>query len=230
MRIWYGKVEAVKGVSLHVDAGEIVGVIGPNGAGKSSTLRAISGLVQGVEGRITFNGRELIGRPPHEIARLGLIHAPEGRRLFPRLTVEENLRVGAFARAGGLEGPLREVVELFPRLAERRGQRAETLSGGEQQMLSIGRALMAGPQLLMLDEPSFGLAPRVVREVGRAVVEINRRRGLTILLVEQNARLALGISRRVYVMESGRISISGWSTELLQNPQVTDAYVGGAGR
>jgi len=230
LRVRYGKVEAVKGVSLHVAENEIVGIIGPNGAGKSSTLRAISGLLAGVEGGIAFRGQDLIGRKPHTIVRLGLIHAPEGRRLFPRLSVEENLRVGAYACHGALEATMREVVDLFPRLAERRRQLAGTLSGGEQQMLSIGRALMAGPRLLMLDEPSFGLAPMVVKEIGRAVVEINRRRGLTILLVEQNARLALSISQRAYVMENGRIALSGDSAELMLSAHVTDAYVGGVSR
>jgi branched-chain amino acid transport system ATP-binding protein len=227
LRVRYGKVEAVKGVSLHVADNEIVGIIGPNGAGKSSTLRAISGLIADAEGTIAFRGHELIGCKPHTIVRLGLIHAPEGRRLFPRLSVEENLRVGAYARHGRADASMREIVDLFPRLAERRRQLAGTLSGGEQQMLNIGRALMAAPRLLMLDEPSFGLAPMVVKEIGRAIVEINRRRRLTILLVEQNAKLALSVSQRAYVMENGRIALSGASAELMLSAAVTEAYVGG---
>jgi branched-chain amino acid transport system ATP-binding protein len=228
LRVWYHKAEAVKGLSFQVAEGEIVGMLGPNGAGKSTTLRAISGLVAKCSGRIVFRERMISGLEPHEIARLGLIHALEGRRLFPRLTVEENLRAGAYASREDFSASIAEVFELFPRLKERRQQFAGTLSGGEQQMLNIGRALMAAPRLLMLDEPSWGLAPLIVKEIGRSIVEINRRRGLTILLVEQNARLALAISRRAYVMENGRITVSGPAEDLRRNPQVTEAYVGGA--
>jgi branched-chain amino acid transport system ATP-binding protein len=228
LRVWYHKAEAVKGVSLNVAEGEIVGMLGPNGAGKSTTLRAISGLVAKCSGRIVFRGSVISGLEPHAIAKLGLIHALEGRRLFPRLTVEENLRAGAYASRENFATSIAEVFDLFPRLKERRQQFAGTLSGGEQQMLNIGRALMAAPRLLMLDEPSWGLAPLVVKEIGRSIVEINRRRGLTILLVEQNARLALAISRRAYVMENGRIAVSGPAENLRRNPQVTEAYVGGA--
>jgi branched-chain amino acid transport system ATP-binding protein len=227
LRVWYHKAEAVKGVSFQVAEGEIVGMLGSNGAGKSTTLRAISGLISNCSGRIVFRGRALSGLEPHEIARHGLIHAPEGRRLFPRLTVEENLRVGAYVSRADFAASIAEVFELFPRLEERRQQFAGTMSGGEQQMLNIGRALMAAPGLLMLDEPSWGLAPLVVKEIGRSIVEINRRRGLTILLVEQNARLALAISRRAYVMENGRITVSGLAEDLKKNPLVTEAYVGG---
>jgi branched-chain amino acid transport system ATP-binding protein len=228
LRVWYHKAEAVKGVSLQVGEGEIVGMLGPNGAGKSTTLRAISGLVPKYSGRMVFCGRVISGLEPHAIARLGLIHALEGRRLFPRLTVEENLRAGAYVSRADFATSIAEVFDLFPRLKERRQQFAGTMSGGEQQMLNIGRALMAAPRLLMLDEPSWGLAPLVVKEIGRSIVEINRRRGLTILLVEQNARLALAISRRAYVMETGRITVSGLVESLRKNPQVTEAYVGGA--
>ena len=228
LRVGYHKAEAVKGVSLKVGEGEIVGMLGPNGAGKSTTLRAISGLVPKYSGRMVFCGRVISGLEPHEIARLGLIHALEGRRLFPRLTVEENLRAGAYVSRADFAASIAEVFDLFPRLKERRQQFAGTMSGGEQQMLNIGRALMAAPRLLMLDEPSWGLAPLVVKEIARSIVEINRRRGLTILLVEQNARLALAISRRAYVMETGRITVSGPAESLRKNPQVTEAYVGGA--
>lgn len=228
VRVRYGKVEAVKGVSLRVDEREIVAIIGPNGAGKSSTLRAISGLLAGIDGRIAFRDKDLRGSRPHNIVRLGLTLAPEGRRLFPRLTVEENLRVGAYVRTRAeLTASMREVLQLFPRLDERRRQLAGTLSGGEQQMLNIGRALMARPQLLMLDEPSFGLAPMIVKEIGSAIVEINRTRATTILVVEQNARLALGISNRAYVMENGLIAVTGTSAELMRSEHVVDAYLGG---
>jgi branched-chain amino acid transport system ATP-binding protein len=228
LRVWYHKAEAVKGISFRVAEGEIVGMLGPNGAGKSTTLRAISGLVAKCSGCIVFRERMICGLEPHAIARLGLIHALEGRRLFPRLTVQENLRAGAYASRENFAASIVEVFDLFPRLKERRTQLAGTMSGGEQQMLNIGRALMAAPRLLMLDEPSWGLAPRVVKEIGRAIVEINRRRGLTILLVEQNARLAMAISRRAYVMENGRIAVSGPAEDLRRNPQVMEAYVGGA--
>jgi branched-chain amino acid transport system ATP-binding protein len=228
LHVWYGKAEAVKGASFHVAEGEIIGLLGPNGAGKSTTLRTISGLVSSYTGRIVFQGRELTCLKSYQIARLGLIHAPEGRKLFSRLTVEENLRTGAYASPIKAATSMSEVFELFPRLAERRHQLAGTLSGGEQQMLNVGRALMASPRLLMLDEPSWGLAPLVVKEIGRSIVEINRRRGLTILLVEQNARLALATSQRAYVMENGRIVISGASADLKKDRHVTEAYVGGA--
>ncbi len=227
LRVWYHKAEAVKGVSFSVTEGEIVGMLGPNGAGKSTTLRAISGLVAKCSGRVVLCGRVISGLEPHKIARLGLIHALEGRRLFPRLTVEENLRAGAYMGRGNFAASIAEVFDLFPRLKERRRQLAGTMSGGEQQMLNIARALMAAPRLLMLDEPSWGLAPLVVKEIGRSIVELNRRRGLTILLVEQNARLALAISRRAYVVENGRITVSGPAENLRKNPQVTEAYVGG---
>jgi branched-chain amino acid transport system ATP-binding protein len=228
LRAWHHKAEAVKGVSFEVAQGEIVGMLGPNGAGKTTTLRAISGLVAKCAGRIVFCGRVISGLEPHEIAKLGLIHALEGRRLFSRLTVEENLRAGAYASRANFATSIAEVFDLFPRLRERRQQLAGTMSGGEQQMLNIGRALMAAPRLLMMDEPSWGLAPLVVKEIGRSIIEINRRRGLTILLVEQNARLALAISRRAYVMENGRITLNGPAEDLRRNPQLTEAYVGRA--
>jgi branched-chain amino acid transport system ATP-binding protein len=228
LKVRYGKADAVKGVTFDVAEGEIVGIIGPNGAGKSSTLRAVSGLVSVAEGQVVYGGEQIGGLKPHVISRRGLIHAPEGRRLFPRLTVEENLKVGAYSSKRKTTTSMSEVFDLFPRLAERRRQLAATLSGGEQQMLNIGRALMASPIFLMLDEPSWGLAPLVVKEIGRAILKINQSRKLSILLVEQNARLALNLSTRAYVMENGRIALSGASAELRKNPHVIEAYVGGS--
>jgi branched-chain amino acid transport system ATP-binding protein len=229
LQVRYGNVTAVKGITLQVGEGEVVAIIGPNGAGKTSTLRAITGLVPSAGGTILFQGTDISRWRAHRIVTLGLGHAPEGRRLFPQMTVMENLRMGAFRRrdATGTRRTLGEVERLFPRLAERRGQLAGTLSGGEQQMLAIGRALMAEPRLLMLDEPSFGLAPMIVREIGRIVQSINRERGVSVLLVEQNARMALGIAARAYVMETGRVALSGPSATLAESPHVKAAYLGG---
>jgi len=220
---------AVNRISLSVGAGEIVAVIGPNGAGKTSTLRAISGLVRPSAGRIIFNGSDISSWKAHRVVGLGLSHAPEGRRLFPQMTVLENLKMGAYLRgnAATLEQTLAEVVARFPRLAERRSQRAGTLSGGEQQMLAIGRALMAEPRMLILDEPSFGLAPMMVAEIGRVIEAINQDRKVTVLLVEQNARMALSISSTTYVMEAGTIVLAGSSAALRESPHVKAAYLGG---
>jgi len=229
LEVRYGNVTAVKGISLEVGEGEVVAIIGPNGAGKTSTLRAITGLVPSAGGRVVFRGTDVSRWKAHRIVMLGLGHAPEGRRLFPQMTVMENLRMGAYRRRGPSEigRTLAQVEELFPRLAERRTQVAGTLSGGEQQMLAIGRALMAEPRLLVLDEPSFGLAPMIVREIGRIVRSINRERGVAVLLVEQNARMALGIAARAYVMETGRVALSGLSATLAESPHVKAAYLGG---
>jgi len=229
LEVRYGNVTAVKGISLEVREGEVVAIIGPNGAGKTSTLRAITGLVPSAGGRVVFRGTDVSRWKAHRIVTLGLGHAPEGRRLFPQMTVMENLRMGAYRRRGPSEigRTLAQVEELFPRLAERRTQVAGTLSGGEQQMLAIGRALMAEPRLLVLDEPSFGLAPMLVREIGRIVHSINRERGVSVLLVEQNARMALGIAARAYVMETGRVALSGLSATLAESPHVKAAYLGG---
>ena len=226
----YGNVAAVKGVSLRVLEGEVVAVIGPNGAGKTSTLRAISGLVPSAGGRILLGGRDISRWKAHRVVALGLAHAPEGRRLFPQMTVLENLKMGAYRRrsAAEIRRTLEAVERRFPRLAERRTQLAGTLSGGEQQMLAIGRALMAEPRLLLLDEPSFGLAPMVVREIARIVQAINREQGVSVLLVEQNARMAFGIASRAYVMETGRVTLSGSSSELTESPHVKAAYLGGS--
>jgi branched-chain amino acid transport system ATP-binding protein len=229
LEVRYGNVTAVKGISLEVREGEVVAIIGPNGAGKTSTLRAITGLVPSAGGRVVFRGTDVSRWKAHRIVTLGLGHAPEGRRLFPQMTVMENLRMGAYRRRvpSEISRTLAQVEELFPRLAERRAQLAGTLSGGEQQMLAIGRALMAEPRLLVLDEPSFGLAPMIVREIGRIVHSINRERGVSVLLVEQNARMALGIAGRAYVMETGRVALSGLSATLAESPHVKAAYLGG---
>jgi branched-chain amino acid transport system ATP-binding protein len=229
LEVRYGNVTAVKGLSLRVAEREVVTIIGPNGAGKTSTLRAISGLVASASGRVRFEGTDISRWKAHRIVGLGLGHAPEGRRLFPQMTVIENLKMGAYRRraASEVRRMLDEVEELFPTLAERRRQIAGTLSGGEQQMLAIGRALMAEPRLLLLDEPSFGLAPKIVREIGAIIRSINRERGVSVLLVEQNARMALGIASRAYVMETGRVALSGPSATLAESPHVKAAYLGG---
>jgi branched-chain amino acid transport system ATP-binding protein len=226
--VHYGAVHAIKGVSLHAERGEIVTLIGANGAGKSTLLRAISGLVIPGAGSIRFEGKEITRVPPHAIVGLGISHAPEGRLVFANLTVEDNLELGAYRRRdrGEIESDRKKVFELFPRLLERRRQNAGTLSGGEQQMLAIGRALMSRPRLLLLDEPSLGLAPLLVREIFRTIEAINRQ-GVTILLVEQNAHMALGIARRGYVLETGCVRIEDEAKALLVNEEVRRAYLGG---
>ena len=224
----YGAVQALSGVSLHVMPGEIVTLIGANGAGKSTLLMTICGDPRPRAGRVLLEGEDLAGLPTHAIMRRGLAQSPEGRRVFPRMTVGENLRMGAEAAAGGDRAArLDEVFALFPRLRERLAQRAGTLSGGEQQMLAIGRALMSGPRLLLLDEPSLGLAPLVVRQIFAAIRGLNARTGLTVLLVEQNANLALRLAHRGYVLVNGRITMAGTGAELLARPEVRDAYLGG---
>jgi branched-chain amino acid transport system ATP-binding protein len=226
--VYYGAVHALKGITLAADAGEIVALIGANGAGKSTLLRTISGLVPARGGRVGFEGRELTRMPPHEIVGLGISQSPEGRMVFANLTVEDNLELGAYRRRdrAGIRRDREEVFRLFPRLLERRRQSAGTLSGGEQQMLAIGRALMSGPRLLLLDEPSLGLAPLLVREIFKTIQEINRR-GVTVLLVEQNAHMALSIAGRGYVLETGRVRFEDRAARLLQNEDVKKAYLGG---
>ena len=224
---YYGAIHALKGISLEVREGEIVTLIGANGAGKSTTLRSINGLNHPRMGTIRFQGREITDTPPHVIVKMGVAQSPEGRRLFPRMSVLENLEMGAFQRAdrAGMAEDLERVYALFPRLHERRSQKAGTLSGGEQQMCAIGRALMARPKLLMLDEPSMGLAPILVEKIFEIVHEINEQ-GTPILLVEQNALMALDAAHRGYVLETGRVALEGPAKELRQNEQVRKTYLG----
>ena len=224
---YYGSIEALKGISLEVHEGEIVTLIGANGAGKSTTLRSINGLNHPRRGSIHFRGRDITRDPPHDIVRSGISQSPEGRKLFPRMSVLENLEMGAFQRSdrSELRGDLDRVYSLFPRLAERKQQRAGTLSGGEQQMVAIGRALMARPGLLLLDEPSMGLAPIFVERVFETIVEINNQ-GTTILLVEQNAMMALDIANRGYVLETGTVALADDAKALRRNEQVRKAYLG----
>ena len=222
----YGAVRALKGVSLTVDEGEVVTLIGSNGAGKSTTLRSISGLTPASSGTVTFDGEDITRVPAHEIVTRGIALAPEGRHCFPRMTVRENLDLGAHRRRGPeIAEDLERVFTLFPRLQERETQKAGTMSGGEQQMLAIGRALMARPKLLMLDEPSMGIAPILVQRIYETIGEINRS-GVTILLVEQNANYALDISERGYVLETGRVALANSSSELRDDPEVQRAYLG----
>jgi len=225
--VYYGAVHALKGADLEVRRGEIVTLIGANGAGKSTLLRTISALIQPRAGAITFDGRDLIKLPPHEIVALGVSHAPEGRAVFANLTVEDNLVLGAYLRRdAAVADDMQRMFGIFPRLKERRKQAAGTLSGGEQQMLAIARALMSRPRLLLLDEPSLGLAPLLVKDIFETIVEINRE-GMTILLVEQNANQALHIAHRGYVLETGRVTLSDTAPNLLANPAVKEAYLGG---
>lgn len=228
LHTYYGHIHALKGINLEVEEGEIVTLIGANGAGKSTTLRTISGLVRPREGTIIFNGQPIGGIPAHKIVELGISQAPEGRQIFSTLTVTENLNMGAYTLGGDkqrLEANRARVFSLFPRLEERKNQLGGTLSGGEQQMLTIGRALMAHPKLLLLDEPSLGLAPLLVKLIFETIHEINAR-GVTVLLVEQNARAALKIAHRGYVLETGRVVLAGKATDLLNDERVRKAYLG----
>ncbi|MCS6773400.1 MAG: ABC transporter ATP-binding protein [Anaerolineae bacterium] len=224
---YYGNIHALKGISFSVERGEIVTLIGSNGAGKSTTLRTISGLLTPRQGEVLLEGQRIDHLPPHEIVARGVLQSPEGRRIFPRLTVRENLEMGAYQRKDkeGIQQDMERVFALFPRLKERLNQKGGTLSGGEQQMLAIGRALMGRPRVLLLDEPSMGLAPVLVEQIFDIIQEINGQ-GTTILLVEQNARLALSIAHRGYVLETGRIVLSGTGKELANNPSVKAAYLG----
>jgi len=228
LRVFYERVEALKGISIDVESGAIAALIGANGAGKSTTLRAISGLVGVSSGEIYFQGKKMDGLSPQQIVRAGIAHVPEGRRVFPYMSVKENLMLGAFRRKDkeGIRGDLEGVFEHFPVLKERRSQSAGSLSGGEQQMLAIGRAMMSKPQLLLLDEPSLGLAPLMVKEVGRIIVDINQRK-VGIILVEQNAQMALRLAKKGYVLETGSIALQGEASELIDNEHVRKAYLGG---
>ncbi|MFF4155457.1 ABC transporter ATP-binding protein [Streptomyces sp. NPDC001678] len=227
LHVAYGKIEAVKGISFTVDTGQVVTLIGTNGAGKTTTLRTLSGLLTPRSGTIRFDGQPLTGIPAHKIVALGLAHSPEGRHIFPRLTIAENLQLGAFLRKDGegIAQDVRRVYELFPILGERARQAAGTLSGGEQQMLAMGRALMSRPKLLMLDEPSMGLSPIMMRKIMDTITEL-KATGTTILLVEQNAQAALGLADRGHVMETGRIVLSGTGADLLHDESVRKAYLG----
>jgi branched-chain amino acid transport system ATP-binding protein len=227
LHVYYDAIHALKGISFFVSRGEMVTLLGANGAGKTTTLKAISGLLRPRSGSIEFEGQALDGIEPHEIVRMGVAHVPEGRKIFPRLTVLENLKTGAYTRrAGSIGDDLELVFTLFPRLKERRRQVAGTLSGGEQQMLAIGRGLMARPKVLLLDEPSMGLAPILVEQIFETIQAINGE-GVTVLLVEQNAAMALAISKRGYVLETGNIILEGEAKELASNDLVRQAYLGG---
>jgi len=227
VHVYYGAIHAVKGISLEVREGEIVTLIGANGAGKSTTLRAVNGLNHPKQGTIHFRGDEITGATPHSIVQRGVAQSPEGRRLFPRMSVTENLEMGAFQRDDkeNFAADMERVFELFPRLKERRMQKAGTMSGGEQQMCAIGRALMARPKLLLLDEPSMGLAPIFVERIFETVIEVNKQ-GTPVLLVEQNALMALDVAQRGYVMETGRIALEGPAAELKTNERVRKTYLG----
>ena len=224
---YYGSIQALKGISINVRDGEIVTLIGANGAGKSTTLRSINGLNHPRKGKIRFGGRDITHDPPHEIVKMGIAQSPEGRKLFPRMSVTENLEMGAFQRSdrAGIREDMDRVFTLFPRLAERRNQKAGTMSGGEQQMCAIGRALMARPKLLMLDEPSMGLAPIFVERIFETIVEVNKQ-GTSILLVEQNALMALHVANRGYVLETGTVALADDAKALAQNEQVRKTYLG----
>ena len=224
---FYGNIEALKGISLEVEEGECVTLIGSNGAGKSTTLRSVSGLTPPRQGSIRFQGREITETPPQEIVSMGVSQSPEGRHVFPRMSVHENLMLGAYLRkdTDGIQSDLERVYSLFPRLKERERQKGGTMSGGEQQMLAIGRALMAQPKLLLLDEPSMGIAPILVERIYETIAEINRQ-GTTILLVEQNANFALDVSTRGYVLETGKVTVTDKSSSLRENPEVQRAYLG----
>ncbi|MEU5102560.1 MULTISPECIES: ABC transporter ATP-binding protein [unclassified Streptomyces] len=227
LRVAYGKIEAVKGISFSVEAGQVVTLIGTNGAGKTTTLRTLSGLLQPLGGSIRFDGKPLNGVPAHKIVALGLAHSPEGRHIFPRLTIAENLQLGAFLRkdSDGIAADVQKAYDLFPILGERRTQAAGTLSGGEQQMLAMGRALMSRPKLLMLDEPSMGLSPIMMQKIMQTIAEL-KAQGTTILLVEQNAQAALSLADHGHVMEIGKIVLSGTGPELLHDESVRKAYLG----
>ena len=228
INVYYGAIHAIKGISLTVQQGEIVTLIGANGAGKSTTLRTISGLLKPKTGSITFQGQDIAGTPAHKIVGLGISQVPEGRRIFTEMTVMENLDLGAFIRKDkdGIAADKKHIFELFPRLEERQDQVAGTLSGGEQQMLAMGRALMSRPKLLLLDEPSMGLAPLLIKEIFSIIEDINKS-GTTVLLVEQNANMALSIANRAYVLETGRITLSGDAKKLAASEDVRKAYLGG---
>lgn len=231
INVYYGSIHAIKNVSFHVDEGEIVTMIGANGAGKTTTMHTISGLLRSETGSITYEGKTISKMEPHKIVSLGLAQCPEGRRVFSGLTVQQNLEMGAYTRKDGKEGVAKDfkmVFDLFPRLEERKNQPAGTLSGGEQQMLAMARALMCSPKMLLLDEPSMGLSPLLVKEIFHIIGTINKQNGVTVLLVEQNAKMALNIADRAYVLETGNITMEGRASDLANDPSVKKAYLGGA--
>ena len=227
LNVHYGAIHAIRGVSLEVNQGEIVSLIGANGAGKTTILHTITGLKKATSGAVELEGRNLLTTPPHQIVTLGMAHVPEGRHIFSQMTVQENLEMGAYIRSdrSGIQEDMADVFRRFPRLQERRSQLAGTLSGGEQQMLAIGRALMVRPRILLMDEPSMGLSPLLVKEIFSIIRELNAT-GMTVLLVEQNAKMALSIAHRAYVMETGTIVMSGNAADMLQDDQVRKAYLG----
>jgi branched-chain amino acid transport system ATP-binding protein len=227
LRVAYGKIEAVKGISFTVEAGQVVTLIGTNGAGKTTTLRTLSGLIKPASGKITFDGQVLNGIPAHKVVSLGMAHSPEGRHIFPKLTIAENLQLGAFLRKDkdGIERDIQRAYDLFPILGERRKQAAGTLSGGEQQMLAMGRALMSQPKLLMLDEPSMGLSPIMMQKIMETIATL-KAEGMTILLIEQNAQAALSLADYGYVLEVGSVKLSGTGQDLLHNDDVRKTYLG----
>ena len=225
LNVCYGAIHAIHDVSLEVHDGEIVSLIGANGAGKTTILHTITGLKKAKSGSVTYNDADLLKTDPSKIITLGVAHVPEGRHIFPGMTVEENLEMGAYIRKDDLSASIKEVYERFPRLKERRRQLAGTLSGGEQQMLAVGRALMSRPSILLMDEPSMGLSPLLVKEIFKIIQEVHKQ-GMTVLLVEQNAKMALSISDRAYVLETGRISMSGAAIDLLNDEKVKKAYLG----
>ena len=229
LEVYYGMIQAIKGISFEVNQGEVVALIGANGAGKTTTLHTITGLLPSKKGTVTFEGQDITKVPAHKIVYMGVAHVPEGRRVFADLSVYQNLKMGAYTRKDKeeIEQTLAMVYERFPRLKERKDQRAGTLSGGEQQMLAMGRAIMAKPKLLLLDEPSMGLAPIVVNDIFATIRKLNHEKGVTIVLIEQNARLALKTADRAYVIETGAVQLSGDAKQLASNPRVRDLYLGG---
>ena len=227
LQVYYGVIQALKGISFHVNQGEVIALIGANGAGKTTTLQTLTGILSPKSGSIVFEGKDLTRTPAHKIVEMGMAHVPEGRRVFADMSVYENLLLGAYTRKDKAEiaESLAGVYKRFPRLEERKGQRAGTLSGGEQQMLAMGRALMSQPKIILMDEPSMGLSPLLVKEIFSIIREVNKK-GITILLVEQNAKMALSVSNRAYVMETGKITIEGNAKDLLRDDRVKKAYLG----
>ncbi|NLN75731.1 MAG: ABC transporter ATP-binding protein [Armatimonadetes bacterium] len=228
---YYGRIMALRGISLHVDPGEIVAIVGPNGAGKTTALNTISGVLAPKSGRIVFDGKDVAGKPTDSLVDMGLVQVPEGRQLFAGMSVYENLMLGAYRRSSAdkktrLRDDLDRIYQIFPILKERQKQSAGTLSGGEQQMLAIGRALMARPRMLLLDEPSMGLAPLVVKEIFKVIADLRKERKTTVLVVEQNVKAALTVAKRAYVLETGRVVMEGASSELSKNPEIQRAYLG----